>query len=168
MLERPGEGRPPGREALQLLAVVPEPDDQHPGVEIAHSLEEHVDALVQEQLAEVEDRRPIALEERCEPFGIALVRATLVGVPGVGRVEPCLGEQIAQRRVARLRCELLDVDPRRHLVHAVDVADDLLQHRADVLRADEHGRRVGERLPPPPLEGLVAAHGGTRAPSRGP
>ena len=41
---------------------------------------------------------------------------------------------------------------------AVDVPDDVLEHLADVLRADEHRLRTRERLSPPRRQLLVAAH----------
>ena len=77
-------------------------------------------------------------------------------VARVRRVAPRLLEQGRQCVVASLRTELFDVHPRRHLVHALDVTDDLLEHRADVSRPDEHRPR-GLEHPSPPLRELAVA-----------
>ena len=73
MLERTGEQRSLGSQALQLDAVVAEPDDHGPHAERANGVEQHVDTLVVEELAEVEDRRLIGREESFEPLRVALV-----------------------------------------------------------------------------------------------
>ena len=49
-----------GRQPLELLAVVAEADDHRAGVELLQRLEQQVDALVVEQLPEVEDGRLVA------------------------------------------------------------------------------------------------------------
>jgi hypothetical protein len=108
-----------------------------------------VDAFIPEQLAEVEDDRLVGCEELDEPLGVALVREPLIRVPGVWRITFALQEQTFHRLVPGLEAELLDGNARRHLVHAVDVTNDVFQHFADVRRADEHGARRGERLTPP-------------------
>ena len=48
--------------------------------------------------------------------------------------------------------------PGEHLVHTVDVADDVLEHGANVLGADEHRLGAGERLCAPARELGPAAH----------
>ena len=59
-----------------------------------------MDALVAEELPEVEDGRRVVGEERLEPLGVPLVGETLVRVARVGRVGSALGEQPAERLVA--------------------------------------------------------------------
>jgi hypothetical protein len=54
--------------------------------------------------------------------------------------------------------EELDVDAGRDLVHMLDVSDDVLEHGADVLGADDDGLRRRERLPSPRSQLWVAAH----------
>ena len=180
VLERPGEERALRRRMrLELAPVVAEADDHRPRVELAQRLEQHVDALVVEELPEVDDRRLGPREERAEP---------LARCPRPAAARPrCRGSAdraglLEQRRRAprpRARAPLLDVDAGRHLVHAVDVAAHLLEHLADVRRADEHGLRSRERLGPSALELGSAAHrvlelravrldGVRRAGSRGP
>ena len=137
------------RDRLQLVAVVAEADDQAARVEAAQSLEEDVDALVTEELAHVDDDRPGLGEELREPVGVSLVRESLFPVARVRRVAPALLEQRGQRLFARLRPELVDVDAGRHLVDVVYGADHLVQHLADVLRADDDGLCARERLSRP-------------------
>ncbi len=108
-----------------------------------------MDALVVEQLPEVDDGRLVALEEGGQALGVALVGEPLVRVAGVGRVAAGLVEQVGQSLVPGLGPERVDVHPGRHLVHALDVADDLLQHPADVLGADEDRAGARERLAGP-------------------
>ena len=62
------------RELLELLAVVAEADDHRAGIELAQRLEQNVDALVVEQLPEVDDGRFVAGEELGEALGVPLVR----------------------------------------------------------------------------------------------
>ena len=157
VLERAGEERARGRRRLELAAVVAEADDERARIEAVERLEQDVDALVQEQLAEVDDRRPIEGEERLQALRVPLVGLPLVHLPRVRRVAARLGEELRERLVLRLRPELLDVDARRHLVYALDVADDLLEHLADVRRADEDRPCALERLPSPRREVAVAA-----------
>jgi len=135
---------------LELCAVVAEADDHGARVDLAERLEQHVDALVVEELAEVDDRRPVALEERSEAFGVAVVGQTLVRVARVRWVAARLVEEAGERLVTRARPPLVDVHPWRHFVDALDVADDLLQHLTDMGGADVDGgcaleRRVGPR-----------------------
>ena len=158
MLERPGEERPLRRHRLERRAVRAEADDDEAGVDAAHRLEQHLHAFLLDQLAEVDDRRLVAREERGEARGVALVGQALARVAGVRRVVARLLDQRRERLVARAERELVDVDAGRHLVHAVDVADDVLEHLADVRRADVGRLRGGERLGSPALELGPAAH----------
>src|SRR5918994_3721321 len=88
VLERAGEERPRWRSSLELLAVVAEADDHGAGVEALERLEEDVDALVVEELAEVDDGRLVVGEELFEAFGVALVGLPLLRVPRVRRGRP--------------------------------------------------------------------------------
>src|SRR5262245_907294 len=90
MPERPGEQRPRRRDALELASVVPEADDDGPRVDSVQRLEQHVDALVVEQLPEVEDDRPVASQELREAPLVALVRQALLAVTRVRRVGAAL------------------------------------------------------------------------------
>ena len=144
--------------SLELLAVVPEADDHRTGVQLAQGLEQHVDALVVEELPEVDDGRAVAREKLGEAFGVAVVGQTLARIPGVRRVAARFLEQPGERLVARTRPPFVDVDAGRHLVHPIDVTDDVFEHLADVRGADEDGLRPFERLPPPGRELRIAAH----------
>ena len=103
VLERAGEERPRRRDPLQLVAVVAEADDDRARVHAAQRLEQHVDALVVEELPEVEDGRRVAGEELGEPRGVALVRQPLLAVARVRRVGAALLQQRRERlaRAAR-------------------------------------------------------------------
>ena len=143
---------------LELGAVVAEADDHGARVDALERLEQDVDALVVEELAEVDDGRLVRREEPGKPFGIPLVRQSLLRVARIRRVAARFLEEAGERRRAAPRPELLDVHAGRDLVHAVDVADHLLEHGADMRRADEHRIRALEALPAPHLELRVAAH----------
>ncbi len=117
-----------------------------------------MDALVVEELSEVDDGRRVVGEEGCEPLGVPFVREPLVGVRRVRRVSAALRDESGERLVAWLRPPRFDVHARRHLVHAVDVAAHLLEHLPYVRGADEHGVRSREHLPPPRFELRPAAH----------
>ena len=119
-------------ERLELGPVVAEADDHGAGVDLPQRLEQHMDALVVEELAEIDDGRLVAGQERGEPLGVPLVRQALVRVAGIRRVETRLLEQAGERLVARPRPPLVDIHARRHFVHALDVADHLLEHLPDV------------------------------------
>ena len=127
-----------------------------------------MDALVPDQLPEVDDGRLVVGEERGETPGVALVGKPLLGVPGVRPVGASLRDELRERLGAILRDELVDVDPRRHLDDAVDVADDILEHLADVLRPDVDRLRRGERLPSPTPPAPAGRASSTRARSRAP
>ena len=158
MLEGAGEERPLRRRRLELAPVVAEADDHRARVQAAERLEQDMDALVVEELAEVDDRRLVAGKEGLESSRVSLVRKPLARVPRVRRVATGLLEQAGEGPVARPRPELVEVDARRHLVDAVDVADDVLEHLADVRGADEDRLGPGEHLAPPRDQLVVPAH----------
>ena len=84
VLERAREEDAVGiRCAFELLPVVAEADDHRPRVDAAQRLEQDVNALVVEQLPEVDDRGLVSGKEGCEALGVPLVRQALVGVPRV-------------------------------------------------------------------------------------
>jgi len=142
--------------ALELLTVVAEADDHGARVELAQGLEQEVDALVVEQLPEVDDGRLVVGQELGQALGVAVVRDPLV--PVVGRVAAGFVQQRGERLGSRLGTERVDVHAGWDLVDVLDVAHHLLEHLADVLRADEDGLGAGERLPPPRLQLGVPAH----------
>ena len=128
-----------------------------------------MDALVAEELPEVDDGRLVAGEERREP----LARSPRRGAAR-SRCPDSAGRAAPRRRarrsavVARLRPPLVDVDAGRNLVHAVDVAAHLLDDLADVRRADER-RPSRARAPLSPTPRARAGRASsTRAPSRAP
>ena len=71
-----------------------------------------------------------------------------LALPGFGGSRARLLEQAGERLVARLRPELVDVDARRHLVHALDVPDDLVEHRRMCAEPTKTAPR--RRAPPSP------------------
>jgi hypothetical protein len=137
--------------------VIAEAHDHGPRVDVAERFEEHMHSLVVNELAEVDDGRPAAREEAGQALGVPLIRQPLVRVAGIRRIGPCLCEQPGERLLTRPRPPLVDVDSGWNFVHAVDVADNVLQYLADVRRANEDGRRARQRLPPPTGELRVAA-----------
>ena len=103
VLERAGEeNRQPFSLLLELRPVVAEADDDRSCVHASQRLEEQVDALVVDELAEVHDRGAFVGEEAREPVGIALVGETLVLVAGIRGIVSCLLEQRRQRLGSRL------------------------------------------------------------------
>ena len=158
VLERPGEEHTFGRHRLELASVVAEADDHRPRVDARERLEQHVDALVEQQLPEVDDRRLLSGEELGEALGVPLVREPLVRIARIGRIAARLGDQRSESVLVRLRPPRVHVDAGRYLVDALDVAADLLDDLADVRRADERRRRRGEHVPSPRLELRAAAH----------
>ena len=145
VLELPREQRALRRELLEPLAVVAEADDDRLRVEPVHCLEQQVDALVVQELPEIEHRGLVTGEKALEPCSVALVRQPFVRVARVGWVAAALVEQVAQRLVAGLRHELVHVDPGRHFPDALDGPDDVPQHVPDVGGAYEHGFGRGKR-----------------------
>ena len=94
-------------------------------------------------------------EELGEALRVPRVRMALVAI---GRVAARLGDQRCERSRAFLRHELVHVDPGRHLVHTVDVTDDVLEHGADVLGADEHRLCVAPATRRPTARARAPAH----------
>ena len=158
VLERAREERARAAAASSSARKSPKPTIDRPRVEAAQRLEQQVDALVVEKLPEVDDGRARRLRgtrraaRRCPRREAARSRCR----DSAGRGEPPRAARRAPRRAAGP--ELLDVDAGRHLVDAIDVADDLLEHVADVRGADEDGLAPGERLSPPCRELGIAAH----------
>ena len=113
MLERPGEehaaARSPSPRARPGSRRTRRRRRAHPARE---RLEQHVDALVAQELPEVDDGRLVAGEERGETLGVSLVRESLVRVARIRRIAACFGDERGERRVTRLRPPLLDVDTR--------------------------------------------------------
>src|SRR5215213_5502820 len=109
VLESSGEERPLRPERLQLRAVVAEADDHRLRLEVVERLEQKVDALVVDELPEVDDRRLLAREEACEALGVAVVGQALVRVARVRRIASRLVEQSRQCLAARQRPERVDV-----------------------------------------------------------
>src|SRR2546430_12642233 len=101
VLESTREERPRRSELLQALAVVAEADDQRAGLDPAERLEQEVDALVVEQLSEVEDGRLLRGEERLEPLRVTLVGKPLGEVPRVRRGWARPRAAVAQRLAER-------------------------------------------------------------------
>src|SRR6476620_1721623 len=101
VLERPGEERAQRSELLELLTKVAEADDDRARVEAGHRLEQHLDALVLDQLPEVDDGRPLLGEKAGEACGVAPVGKPLLRVTRVRRIGPRLLEQRRERLVAR-------------------------------------------------------------------
>ena len=161
VLERAGEQRldaTVGGERLERGALGAESDDDEPGVEPRERLDQDVDALLLDQLAEVDDDGLARREEALEPIGVALVGQALLGVAGVRPVAAGLLEQRGEGNVAWLGHPLVDVDAGRYLEHVLGVAAHLAQDRADVVGADERRPRGGERFRAPGRELGVAAH----------
>src|SRR5437763_7609856 len=111
--ERPGEDRSPRRDGLALGAVVAEADDDGPDVEASQRLEENLDPLVLDQLADVDHGWLVARERLLEARRISGIGMTLVAVL---RVVLRLHEQTCEGLQPVLRNELLDVDAGRYLV----------------------------------------------------
>src|SRR5439155_26076293 len=86
VLQRSREERSRRSDPLELGPVVPEADDNGAAPGLAERLEQNVDALVVEQLAEVDTGRLVALEPGREPLRAALGGQPLFRVPGVPRI----------------------------------------------------------------------------------
>ena len=142
VLERAGEERVRACELLELLAEVAEADDHRTRIQLAERLQQHVDALVVEELSEVDDGRAIAGEKLGEALGVVLVGQALARIAGIWSVATRFLEQPGERLFARTRAPVVDVHAGRNLVHSIDVADDVLEHLPDVRRADEDGLGV--------------------------
>ncbi len=85
------------RERLELRAVVAEADDDRPRIEPPKRFEQDVDALVPEQLPEVDDRRPLPPRGTppVAPHSASSGRRSLA-LSGIRRIAPGLGEQALQ------------------------------------------------------------------------
>src|SRR4051812_21413120 len=118
VLERTGEERPLRPERLQLRAVVAEADDHGLHFEIVERLEQKLDALVVDELPEVDDARLRPREELGKALGVPVVRQALVRVVRVRWIASRLVEQLRERLVARDRPKRVDVDAGRNLGHA--------------------------------------------------
>src|SRR5687767_6809907 len=116
-----------------------------------------MDALVEQKLSEVEHRRFVGLEPAAEAFLVPLVWEPLARVSGIGRIEPALREQRLERSPRLFRPELGDIDPRRHLVYPVDVAEDVLEYLPNVRRPDEDRLRRRKGITRPGRELGIAA-----------
>src|SRR5216683_5605838 len=92
---------------LERLAVIAEADDHRPRVESSHGLEQHLYALVLDQLAEVDDCRLGVSEEPREASRIARIGMPLARV---GLIAARFLQERRQRVHPRLRLELVDVD----------------------------------------------------------
>ena len=101
-----------------------------------------------------------------EPRGVAGIGMALVAVGG----RRARASAISAASAASRGCghELVDVDAGRHLVHAVDVADDVFEHAADVLRADVHGAAPARAPRRPSATAARCRASSTRARSRAP
>ena len=144
--------------SLEVGALGAEADDHGAAIDVAQCLEQHLHALVVDQLAEVDDGRDIAREKLGQPLGVVLVRQPLARVAGVGRIGAGLGQQAPQGVLPGLRQPGADVDTGRHGADALDRSADLGDDVADVLGADDHRGGAGHRFCTPARELLVAAH----------
>ena len=154
VLERPGEERLPGGQRARLLsssrAVVAEADDHGARVEPAHRLEQQVDALVVDQLPEVDDDRAVARRRtpraarRCPRPAAA--RSRCRGSAGRARLLDAAPASASSRGSGT---NSSTSTPGGTSCTRLDVADDLLEHLADVRRADERRLRAA-RAPPRP------------------
>jgi hypothetical protein len=116
VLERAGEEDIRAGHGLQLGAVIAEADDDGARIDAIERFKKEMDALVPEQLAEVEDRRRTRAGERGKPLGVAFVREPLVGVPRVRWVAAALLEQPSKCLFTRFGAKHVDVHARRNLV----------------------------------------------------
>jgi hypothetical protein len=93
VLERSGEERARRRDRLQLVPVVAEADDQRAGADAERRPKEQVDSLVEEELAELEHRRPVVGEPALQALCISLVRETFAAVSRIRWIAAALLEQ---------------------------------------------------------------------------
>ena len=162
VLERPREDRVDpafGGPTLERRPLGPEADDDEAGLHTCERIDQDVNALLLDQLPEVDDDRWVGREETLESRGIALVGQPLLPVPGVRQVASRLVDQSVGRGLARLWRPLVDIDAGRDLEDVLGVSTDLGEDGADVLGPDERGPGTRERLRPPRRQLRVAAHG---------
>ena len=113
VLERPGEQRGDAEVVglpLERSALGAEADHHHPRLDPLERLQQHVHALLRDQLAEVDDRGRLTDEEPRQPDPVQLVGQALVRVPGVRRIVPRLA---AAARRARCRAPPAPIRRRR-------------------------------------------------------
>ena len=158
VLERAGKEDAAAGPALELDAEVPEPDDDRTRVDPGERLEQKLDALVLDQLPEVDDGGLVPRKKGRQALRVPLVGQPFLLIPWVGRVGAGLGKQVCERLVPALRAELVDVDAGRHLVDALGDPGDLLDDAADVGRADIDRLGRFQAVPTPPLELGPASH----------
>ena len=101
MLERPGEERARRCGSLERRPVRAEADDDEARVHAVHRVEQHLHALLFDQLPEVENGRRVVREEGGQARRVALVGQALFGVVRVRRIASGLIEQRGERVVAR-------------------------------------------------------------------
>src|SRR5205085_11049057 len=121
----------------------------------AQRLEQYVDALVLDQLPEVNDRWPLLREERGEALGVTGIGMAFVTVD---RIQLRLLDQRRERLLAWLRPKLVHVDARRNDLDPLDLPAHLLEHIADVLGAGVHDFRLRECFRTPAGEVGPVAH----------
>ena len=78
VLQRAGEECARRRCPLEHRAIGAEADDDEARIDSLHRLEQHLHALLLDQLPEVDDRRPGLSEESGEPICVPVVRQALV------------------------------------------------------------------------------------------
>src|SRR4051812_12895259 len=156
VLERAREEHSAFRRALELLARRTEADDDRSSFDPAKRLEQQVHPLFLTELADVQDGRRVVREELCEALVVAGVGIAL----RPGKAVPAgLFDQRGERFLARCGSKLLDVHSWWDDAHAVAPADDLLEHRPDVLRAGEHLGRLLQLFASPGAQLVVSPHG---------
>ena len=159
MLQRPrGEDVRPGR-PLERVPLRAEADDDGARVDVGQRLEQEVDPLLLRELADVDHGRRVARQELGEALGVPVVWEALGRPARVRRVPARLLQEGGERQLPRRRTELVDVDAGRDDLDPIRVrppAEDLLDNPPDVLRPDEHGASLGERLARPGRELLAS------------
>ena len=161
MLERPGEERldpTVGGMPFERRSLRAEPHDDKACLDSGESVDENVNSLLLDQLAEVHDDRLEGLEKGLETRGIAIVGEAFLGVAGVRCIARRLHDQRGERNLARLWCPCVDVDAGRYFADVLGVPAHLGEHGADVLRADVRSPCAGEDFGPPGRQLRVAAH----------
>ena len=122
-----------------------------------HRLEQHLHALLLDQLPEVNDERPEPVEKaaarRC-----ALPSSGRRSSPPFGGSLRGLCEQVLERCVTVLQNEPVDVHPGRNVEHAVSVANHVCEHFANVLGADVGRVRARKSFPRPLAELGAPSH----------
>ena len=125
----------------------PEPDDNEPGIDSTHRLEQHLHAFLLDQLPEVNDERPEPVEKRGQALRVAVVGQALVAA--VRCILAGLCEQVLKRCATVLQNEPVDVHAGRNVEHAVSVANHVCEHFANVLGANVGRVRARKGFPRP-------------------